>query len=193
MATATHSTSSRSVTAAPARRRRPGRSGASTRRPAAGGTQRRSPEPVWLTADGHAALCDRVEQLRTQVVAQLGHLIGDPDHDRRIDDDYDRALSEVSRLEHLLAESAAIRPPEDREVASLGSLLDIRFADGTVERLRLVHAAEAFLDDERVCVDAPVARALLGKRRGARVTVDAPGGRVSVEVVAVWQPELGGR
>jgi transcription elongation factor GreA len=145
---------------------------------------------VCLTRDGRVALHHRLERLRTEVLAPLGEMIGDPEHDRRIDDDYDRAFAEAVQLEQLLAEAADVTAPEDRRRIELGSLVDVRFDDGSVERMRLVHAAEAFIDDERVSVDAPVARALIGRRLGDSVDVKAPAGVVTVEVVGVWQPEM---
>jgi transcription elongation GreA/GreB family factor len=145
---------------------------------------------VRLTPEGRDALQDRLERLRTEVLAPLGVMLGDPDHDRRIDDDYDRAFAEATHLEQLLAEAASIQPPEDPDVVALGSSVQVRFADGSVEHMRLVHPAEAFLDDERVSLDAPVAQALLGHRGGDVVDVVAPVGRMSVEVVAVRQPTL---
>lgn len=143
---------------------------------------------ICLTSEGREALHHRLDRLRTDVLGPLGTMLGDPEHDRRIDDDYDRAFAEVTHLERLLAEAGTVPPADDPEVVALGSVVDVRFGDGSVERLRLVHAAEAFLDDERVSVDAPVAQALLGHRIGEVVTVMAPAGRMAVEVVAVDQP-----
>jgi len=175
--------------ASPAAPRRRAKVPAQTRRHTAAPTPR-SARVVHLTADGRDALHHRLERLRTEVVAPLGAMIGEPDHDRRIDDDYDRAFAEAAHLEQLLAEAAEVRPPEDRTLVALGSLADLRFSDDSVERLRLVHPAEAFLDDERVSVESPVAKAVLGRRLGDTVDVEAPSGRLRAEIVAVWQPEL---
>ena len=148
------------------------------------------PTIVPLTADGRAGLQRRLDRLRAEVVAPLGVMIGDPDHDRRIDDDYDRAFAEVARLESLLAEAVTVRPPERPDQVALGSLVDVGFADGSIERLRIVHPAEAILDEQRVSADSPVARALLGCTVGDEVEVCAPVGSTRCRIVAVWQPEL---
>ena len=170
---------------------RPARRTATPRRRPTAPRVRLTPAPtVQLTADGRLGLQRRLERLRTEVVAPLGAMIGDPHHDRRIDDDYDRAFAEATYLEQLLSEAVAIRPPDRPDEVALGSLVDVGFSDGSTERLRIVHPAEASLDAERISVDAPAARALLGHRVGDEVVVRAPVGSMTCRIVAVWQPEL---
>jgi transcription elongation factor GreA len=168
---------------------RAARRAATPRRRPSRATARTTVRPsVSLTQDGREALHRRLDRLRAEVLAPLGAMLGDPEHDRRIDDDYDRAFAEAAQLEQLLAEATSVEPPAETDVVALGSLVEVRFADGSVERMRLVHPAEAFLDDERVSVQAPVAQALLGRRGGEVVEVLAPAGRMTVEVVTVTQP-----
>ncbi|MFZ0322691.1 MAG: GreA/GreB family elongation factor [Actinomycetes bacterium] len=123
------------------------------------------------------------------MLVPLGAMLGDPSHDRRIDVEYERAFAEATRLEQLLAEAQTVRSPEQADVVALGSLVDVQFPDGSLERLRLVHPEEAFLDDERISVDSPVSRAMIGHRVGDEVVVVAPVGRLLCRIVAVSQPE----
>ena len=57
--------------------------------------------------------------------------------------------------------------------------------DGATVEYELVGPLEADIDTGRVSIAAPVGQALLGRRAGAHVDVTAPGGRHTLEVVAV--------
>ena len=57
--------------------------------------------------------------------------------------------------------------------------------DGSQEWVRIVHPAEAFLDDERISETSPLATALLGARASDAVWVDAPSGVWSCSVLEV--------
>jgi hypothetical protein len=61
-----------------------------------------------------------------------------------------------------------------------------------VERFRLVHPLEAFLDDERISAESPLARALLGRAIGETVSVEAPAGRYRVRILATHRPGFAG-
>jgi transcription elongation GreA/GreB family factor len=146
---------------------------------------RRAPamaEPL-LTPDGRVALGERLALLRAEL-ADLGPLLAEPDLDRRLDDRYHQLWQDIEALDGLLAE-AGVLPVGEPDVVCPGSLVEVGFPGVGVERLRIVHPAEAVLDDERVSADAPVARALLGRRPGEAVTYDTPRGTVSCVVLAV--------
>ena len=62
---------------------------------------------------------------------------------------------------------------------------------GTRRTVTLVHPSRADASRQRISVLAPVARALIGRRAGARVEVRLPGGAVRELVIAAVEPAAG--
>ena len=81
--------------------------------------------------------------------------------------------------------------PDDIVVA-VGSRVRVRDVEGEEEfALVAPHEADALAD--RVSVDSPLGRALLGRRPGDEVRFRAPGGDLTVTVVGVAELTEGGR
>lgn len=152
-------------------------------------------EGPWLTPGGRALLERRVRALREETLAALTPLIGDPQRDPRLVAEFERATEEVVRLEALLAEAGELLPRSgDRVVA--GDLVRVELSDGQRVRVRPVHPVEAFLDDERISCESPLARALVGAAVGESVLVAAPRGTYAarvLEIVAEPDREQSGR
>jgi transcription elongation factor GreA len=55
-------------------------------------------------------------------------------------------------------------------------VVTIRLGDGSVETYIVAHVAEATVADERISVDSPLGRALLGRHVGDSVEVEVPAG-----------------
>ena len=70
------------------------------------------------------------------------------------------------------------------ETVKVGSRVRVRDADGEDE-FTIVPESEADASAERVSVESPFGRALLGHKIGEEVTVRAPGGTMGVTVVAI--------
>ena len=70
-------------------------------------------------------------------------------------------------------------------MAEPGSTIEVEDADGQVETWHLVGAVEADPGAGRISVESPVGRAVLGRRTGDRVTVNAPSGVIELTVKAV--------
>ena len=137
-----------------------------------------------LTQDGRLRLEERVARLRDEVMPQLRELLAEPGRDERVVADYERALGELVDLEGLLAEAESLPPAAPGEVA-LGSRVLVRLGHGGEEVVRIVHPAEAFLDEERISAASPLAAALLGCRVGESVRVHAPRGAYECTVVGL--------
>jgi transcription elongation GreA/GreB family factor len=152
-----------------------------------------------LTARGRELVGDKIAVLRSiRLPEQLVLARADPD-DGRLSTDYVRLLGELWELERLLAESITVGKKKNHGVVEFGDLVTIEFSAHhglrrrrTAEQYLLVHPSEAPLDQLRISVDSPLARALLGQRVGARVVVQAPAGRYSVRVLATEDAPDGG-
>ncbi len=73
---------------------------------------------------------------------------------------------------------------ECSDIIRVGSRVCVRDADGRVE-FSIVEPAETDINAERVSVESPLCRALLGRQVGDEVRYRAPGGVLSVTVVEV--------
>jgi transcription elongation factor GreA len=71
-----------------------------------------------------------------------------------------------------------------RDRVSIGSKVVITGADGE-ETLTIVGSAEASPREGRISNESPVGVALMGRKKGDKVTVKAPSGPVSYTVVSV--------
>jgi transcription elongation factor GreB len=75
--------------------------------------------------------------------------------------------------------------PRDRARVFFGAWVTIEDARGTARRHRIVGPDEFDREPGYVSMDAPLGRALLGKRVGDEVEVELPAGRVAVEITAI--------
>jgi transcription elongation factor GreB len=77
------------------------------------------------------------------------------------------------------------REQKDDSRVFFGATLVLEDEDGKQTRYQLVGADETDARGGRISVDSPLGRALLGKPRGASVTVLRPRGEVEVTIVEI--------
>lgn len=149
-----------------------------------------------LTLDGRALLEDRAARLRDARVPALRAAIADGANDGSAHLDLERALWELEALEATLA-AAGLVPVAKSDVSTveLGDLVVVELpgaggAAARVEAFRVVHPIEAPLTAERISVESPLARALIGAQVGQMVTVDAPARRYHLRVLTAVRPTL---
>jgi transcription elongation factor GreB len=75
--------------------------------------------------------------------------------------------------------------PGDRERIYFGATVRIAEDDGSERELRIVGPDEFDPSRGEISIDAPLARALLGKRRDDVAAFEAPGGQREVEILAI--------
>ena len=152
-------------------------------------------KPVYLTAEGLEKLKAELDFLvhteRPRVAARI--------HDAKQDGDitenaeYEDAKQEQSFLEgRILTLETQIRNAEliehrnGSDRVSIGSKVRIRSVDDKDEdEFTIVGSAEASPRDGRISNESPVGSALMGRRKGEKVTVKAPAGPVVYELLSV--------
>ena len=145
--------------------------------------EQRAPEPeapVVLTPEGQRRLAVRAAWLATELVPRLAH------HQAGwASGEYERAVSELARLTRILGQARTTDelPPEDPGIVELGDEVVVEFAAGGTERYLVVDPIEAPLDDVRISVESPLAQALIGRRVGEQVEVNAPAGRYRCRIL----------
>jgi transcription elongation factor GreB len=100
----------------------------------------------------------------------------------------DRRLRELSqRMDSL----TVIDPkPHPSGRAYFGAWVTVEHEDGTERRYRLVGPDETDVEAGFISVDAPLGRALLGKREGDAVQVGRPAGPVEVTLLEIsWEAQ----
>jgi transcription elongation factor GreA len=139
---------------------------------------------VFLTEDGRQDAIAKLEFLRTVKRAEVAQYLHDAKESGDVIDNaaYEDAKNEQARLEgyilkleQMLAAAKPISKVSSDEI-SLGSVVQLRTADGRECRYTLVGAYEARPSAGLISNESPVGRALLGHKIGDLVIVSTPGG-----------------
>lgn len=128
-----------------------------------------------LTKAGKAELQARVDHLRNEVLPGFKPLIGATDRDESVVQEFTRLTEEADELDSLIAMAGAINVEAFDGTVTLGCTVSVHTASDKF-KVKVVHPAEAHLDDERIASDSPLGKALMGHKKGEVVQVMAPSG-----------------
>lgn len=150
-------------------------------------------KPVYLTAEGLDKLKADLIFLTTVERPRVAQRI----HDAKLDGDisenaeYEDAKQEqsflegrIATLEAQLKNAEVIEKTDGAERVGIGSKVVIKGSDGE-ETFTIVGSAEASPREGRISNESPVGAALMGARKGDKVTVQAPAGPVDFTVVSI--------
>ncbi|MHB8133833.1 MAG: transcription elongation factor GreA [Anaerolineaceae bacterium] len=90
----------------------------------------------------------------------------------------------ILELSTLLATAEVIKDTHSFDTAELGAIVTIK-DDDAVSRYRLVNPAEANPMEGKISVQSPFGKAISGKKPGDIVTVHAPDGVFSIEIISI--------
>ncbi len=151
---------------------------------------------VKLTNSGLNKLKEELEYLKTEGRTDIAERIkvargyGDLSENS----EYDDAKNEQAKIEARIAEIESIIKNHslisDDEVkgdtVSIGVMVEIlNVKTKAKNKLKIVGSAEADPFDGRISDESPVGKALIGKKVGEKVTVDAPSGLVDYEILSI--------
>jgi transcription elongation factor GreB len=158
----------------------------------------RPPSSRYITPDGARKLRDELDWLCTVERPRVTQAVSDAAAlgDRSENADYiygKRRLREIDRRLEFLAkrlEKLVVvgEPPADRRRVAFGAWVRLEDDDGAEVEYRIVGADEFDPKQGWISVDAPVARALIGKHEGDEVTVQRPKGVTSYTIIGVRYP-----
>ncbi len=151
-------------------------------------------KPTLLTAAGKKKLEEELAFLKEEKRPQVAERIrqAKEEGDLRENAEYDDAKLEqgfvegrIREVEYLL-KNVQIIEASGSSVIGLGSTVTIR-EEGTDddETYTLVGATEANPSNGCISNESPLGRMLLGKKKGAKVTVNTPGGEVDFKIINV--------
>jgi transcription elongation factor GreA len=154
-----------------------------------------STQPVYLTAEGVESLRQELDQLinvkRPALAERLRRAIQQGDLWENAD--YIAAKEEqgflegrIQQIETMLRRAVTIQDNISTDEVSLGNRVTV-VEEGTKEKevFHIVGPAEADPANGKVSNESPLGQALIGHRAGDTVTVDAPGGDIAFEIVAI--------
>lgn len=149
-------------------------------------------KPVYLTPEGVERLQAELRHLITEERPRVAQRI----HDAKLDGDisenaeYEDAKQEQSFLEGRIAtievqlKNAEVIEHQNGDKVRIGSTVVISGPDGK-ETFTIVGSAEAAPREGRISNESPVGVALMGRKKGDEVTVQAPAGTVSYTLVSI--------
>ncbi|MEH7384014.1 transcription elongation factor GreA [Bacillus sp. JJ1521] len=149
-----------------------------------------------MTAEGKQKLEQELEQLKTvkrkevveriKIARSFGDLSENSEYDSAKDE---QAFVEgrITTIENMIRNAKIIE--EDADSAgkvSLGkSVTFIELPNGEEETYTIVGSAEADPFEGKISNDSPIAKSLIGKHVGDKVTVQTPGGDMHVEITKI--------
>lgn len=150
----------------------------------------------YLTSEGYEKLQDELDFLRTTKREQIADRLHEAIEGGELLDnaELEAAKNEqafvegrIKELEILLATARVVDEKNiDKETIQIGNEVVIQ-EDGSPdkEEYTIVGAAEADPSEGKISNESPLGKALMGKRAGDKVQVDAPAGAYLVKVIKV--------
>lgn len=152
-------------------------------------------QPTYVTQQGYDTLSEELNYLRTtrrrEIARRLelalaeGPLLENAElEDARNEQAF--VEGRILMLERMLADAVIIEEGEEpHEEVDVGAHVTITEGDGSPETYRIVGSAEADPTKGLISNASPLGRALLGRRIGDKVTIDAPAGTLEFKIVAI--------
>jgi transcription elongation factor GreA len=150
-------------------------------------------KPVYLTAEGKTGLEEELTHLKMVRRPEVADRIQQAKLDGDVSEsgEYEDAKNEqawvegrIRTLEHMLQNSRIIEGVRS-DTIMLGSQVQLRDGEGIEYKWTIVGSAEANPRQSRISNESPVGKALMGKKKGDKVSVDAPGGREEFTILKV--------
>ena len=161
----------------------------------------RAPQPrgsSYITPAGAARLRAELEQLwrheRPQVTAAVAAAAAQGDRSENAEYTYGkRRLREIDRrvrfLRQRLADMVIVdRPPSDTQRVFFGAHVTLETDAGAQVRYRIVGPDELDMGEGYISMDAPLGRALLGRRLDDEVSLELAGGTQRYAIIGIEYP-----
>lgn len=149
-----------------------------------------------LTLPGYRALLAEHEELakveRPRVVVGVTNAAAEGDRSENAEYIYGKKrLREIDKrlqyLANLLGDVEIVDPATlNGDKVCFGSTVVIADDDGVRKKWQIVGEGESDTAKGTISWKSPMAKALMGKRKGELVTVERPAGEIDVEIVELW-------
>ncbi len=150
----------------------------------------------YMSKEGYENLLKEIEQLKKVERPGISKQIAEARDKGDLSEnaEYDAAKEaqgllemKISKLEELLANSR-ILDPSKLDKSKVGILSTVRLLNKKINReveYTIVSEKEADLKSGKISSKSPIGKALLGKKKGEKVEVNAPAGVIAFEIVDI--------
>ncbi len=149
---------------------------------------------VFLTAQGFTEIEEELDELkrvkRPEIIKAIkeARALGDLSENA----EYHSAREEqaiiegrIQELEYMI-DHAVIISEEASDTVRIGSSVVIKYdGEDDTEEYKIVGSTEADPFENKISNESPIAKALLGKKKGATVTVESPNGKYDIKLVEI--------
>jgi transcription elongation factor GreB len=153
----------------------------------------------YITPDGAKKLRAELDQLwsveRPRVTQEVADAAAQGDRSENAEYIYGkRRLREIDRRVRFLSKrlddvTVVTEPPSDPSRVFFGAWVELEDEDGEHVTYRIVGPDESNVERGWISMEAPVAKALMGKRRDDEVIVRRPKGEITYTVIAIRYSE----
>ena len=151
-------------------------------------------DQIYLTRDGLKELEDEYKELTEKKLPKLikrvkrardfGDLSENAEY-ANAREDLAFAKGRADELEEVLAKAKVIKKPrKGRKSITLGSKIKVK-VDGEKRELTVVGEWEADPMAKKISASSPLGKALLGKKKGEKVKVEVPAGKVTYTILKI--------
>ncbi len=154
----------------------------------------RKEEKFVLTAQGYLDLEEELNTLKTvkrpEVIKALkearamGDLSENADYDAARNDQA-QLEARIKELEYKLEHSEIADSAKGSDTINIGSTIVVKYDDGEEDEYMIVGSVEADPFNNRISVESPIGKAVLGHKQNEMVDVESPNGSYKVEIVKV--------
>jgi transcription elongation factor GreA len=150
--------------------------------------------PSYLTKEGFEKLQEELDYLRTEKRQEVADRLREAMEGGELieDAEYEAAKNEqafvegrIQELKILLANARVIEEIQNKDYVQLASKVTIREDGSEQEEYIIVGPAEANPREGRISNESPLGRALMNRRVGEKVTVNAPDGSFTVQIIKI--------
>ena len=149
---------------------------------------------IFLTKEGLAELQAELDDLklnvRPEVIGQIKEARAQGDLSENAEyhaarDRQGQVEARIKELEYLI-DNATIIEDKKSNVVQVGSTVEIKYiADNETETYYIVGSTEADPFENKISNESPIAQGIMGKKKGAIVTIESPNGNYDIEIVSL--------
>ena len=149
---------------------------------------------IFLTKNGIAEIAAELDDLkqnvRPEVIQQIKEARAQGDLSENAEyhaarDRQGHVEARIKELEYLL-DNATIIEEGKSDVVQVGSTVEIKYIDdGEIETYSIVGSTEADPFENKISNESPIAKGIMGKKKGAKVSIESPNGSYEIELVSI--------
>ena len=150
---------------------------------------------IFLTKEGLAELQAELDDLklnvRPEVIGQIKEARAQGDLSENAEyhaarDRQGQVEARIKELEYLIDNATMIDEEKKSSTVQVGSTVEIKYlADNETETYYIVGSTEADPFENKISNESPIAKGIMGKKKGTVVTIESPNGNYDIEIVSL--------